>query len=65
MNVTFNLPTEELEAKFINEAKENKLINLKGHRVLGGIRASICNAMTIDGVKHLANFMEKFEKENK
>ena len=41
------------------------MINLKGHRVLGGIRASISNAMTIDGVKHLTNFMEKFEKENK
>ena len=65
MNVTFNLPTEELEAKFISEAKENNMINLKGHRVLGGIRASIYNAMTLEGVKHLANFMEKFEKENK
>ena len=65
MNVTFNLPTEELEAKFIAEAKENGMINLKGHRVLGGIRASIYNAMTVEGVKKLAEFMITFEKENK
>ena len=65
MNVTFNLPSEELEAKFIAEAKEAGMINLKGHRVLGGIRASIYNAMTIDGVKKLAEFMQTFEKNNK
>ena len=64
MNVTFNLPSEELEAKFIEEAKANGMINLKGHRVLGGIRASIYNAMTVDGVKTLANFMETFERSN-
>lgn len=64
MNVTFNLPSEDLEKKFVEEAKKEGMINLKGHRVLGGIRASIYNAMTIDGVKKLANFMEKFEKEN-
>ena len=55
----------ELEAKFIAEAKDEGMINLKGHRVLGGIRASIYNAMTIAGVKKLAEFMEKFEKGNK
>lgn len=65
MNVTFNLPSEELELKFVEEAKINGMINLKGHRVLGGIRASIYNAMTIDGVKKLVSFMEKFEKGNK
>ena len=65
MNVTFNLPSEELEAKFVEEAKAAHMINLKGHRVLGGIRASIYNAMTIDGVKVLANFMESFESKNK
>lgn len=65
MNVTFNLPSEELELKFVEEAKLNGMINLKGHRILGGIRASIYNAMTIDGVKKLVAFMEKFEKENK
>ena len=65
MNVTFNLPTEELEAKFVDEAKKEGMINLKGHRVLGGIRASIYNAMTKDSVKKLASFMETFEKNNK
>ncbi len=65
MNVTFNLKTEELETKFIAEAKENGMINLKGHRVLGGIRASIYNAMTIVGVKKLTEFMQTFEKNNK
>lgn len=65
MNVTFNLPTEELEGKFIAEAKEKGMINLKGHRVLGGIRASIYNAMTIEGIKKLVEFMEIFEKNNK
>lgn len=65
MNLTFNLPSEELELKFVEEAKLNGMINLKGHRVLGGIRASIYNAMTLDGVKKLITFMEKFEKENK
>lgn len=64
MNVTFNLPTEDLEAKFVEEAKASGMINLKGHRVLGGIRASIYNAITLSDVKTLANFMEKFEKEN-
>ena len=65
MNVTFNLPSEELEAKFIEEAKNKGMINLKGHRVLGGIRASIYNAMTLDGVKTLAEFMQTFETQNK
>lgn len=65
MNVTFNLPTEELETKFVEDAKTNGMINLKGHRVLGGIRASIYNAVTLDDVKKLCDFMEKFEKENK
>lgn len=65
MNVTFNLPSEELEAKFVADAKKEGMINLKGHRVLGGIRASIYNAMTVEGVKKLANFMETFEKNNK
>lgn len=65
MNVTFNLPSEELEAKFVEEAKTAGMINLKGHRVLGGIRASIYNAITLEQVKTLANFMETFEKNNK
>ena len=65
MNVTFNLKSVDLEAKFVEEAKNNNMINLKGHRVLGGIRASIYNAVSMDAVNHLCNFMEKFEKENK
>jgi len=65
MNVTFILPSEELNAKFINEAKENGLETLKGHRSVGGMRASIYNAMPVDGVKKLVEFMKKFEKENK
>ena len=64
MNVTFNLPTEELEAKFVAEAKEIGLVSIKGHRSVGGIRASIYNAMPIEGVEKLRDFMIKFEKEN-
>lgn len=65
MNVTFNLPSKELDEKFIEEAKEYNIINIKGHKVLGGIRASIYNAITLEQVNELCNFMEKFEKENK
>jgi phosphoserine aminotransferase len=65
MNVTFRLPSEELEEKFINEAKKAGFIGLKGHRSVGGCRASIYNAMGLDGVKALVQFMEKFAKENK
>ena len=49
----------------IKEAKENGLVNLKGHRSVGGMRASIYNAMPVDGVKKLVEFMKKFEMENK
>ena len=55
---------EELEAKFVKEAKEAGLENLKGHRSVGGMRASIYNAMPKDGVIALVNFMKKFESEN-
>lgn len=65
MNVTFRIQPEELEAKFIKEATAAGLMGLKGHRSVGGCRASIYNAMTIEGVKTLVAFMEKFEKENK
>jgi phosphoserine aminotransferase len=64
MNVTFRLTSEELEAKFIKEATENGFIGLKGHRSVGGCRASIYNAMSLEGVEKLAEFMKKFEKEN-
>ena len=64
MNVTFRLPSEEIETKFISEAKSHKLIDLKGHRSVGGIRASIYNAMPVEGVKALADFMTEFRKKN-
>jgi len=65
MNVTFRLPSEELEEKFINEAKKAGFIGLKGHRSVGGCRASIYNAMGLEGVQALVQFMEKFAKDNK
>lgn len=60
MNVTFNLPTEELERQFVREASEQGLGGLQGHRSAGGIRASIYNAMTLEGCRALACFMEDF-----
>ena len=65
MNVTFTTPGPELDAKFVKEAAAAGLVNLKGHRLVGGIRASIYNAMPIEGVRALADFMKKFEGENK
>ncbi len=64
MNVTFNLPTPELEAKFIKEASENGLDGLKGHRSIGGCRASIYNAFPKQGVVDLVDFMKEFERKN-
>lgn len=64
MNVTFVAPNEDLNAKFVKEATDNGLVNLKGHRSVGGMRASIYNAMPIEGVKKLAKFMKEFEKNN-
>lgn len=65
MNVTFRLPSEELEAKFIAEAKEQKMYGLKGHRSVGGCRASIYNACPVESVEALARFMEQFMAANK
>lgn len=65
MNVTFNLPTRELEKKFVEEAKANGLVGLKGHRSIGGIRASIYNAMPAEGVQALVDYMESFYKKNR
>jgi len=65
MNVPFITPNEELDAKFVSEATKNGLVSLKGHRLAGGMRASIYNAMPIEGVKALIDFMKKFELENK
>ncbi|MDZ8119158.1 3-phosphoserine/phosphohydroxythreonine transaminase [Pontiella agarivorans] len=61
MNVTWRLPTEELEAQFIKEAAEKNLKTLKGHRSVGGIRASIYNAFPTEGVDALVAFMKEFE----
>ncbi len=65
MNVPFITGNEELDKKFVAEAKEAGFVNLKGHRTVGGMRASIYNAMPIEGVQALVNFMETFEKNNK
>lgn len=64
MNVPFITGDEQLDAKFVKEAKEAGFENLKGHRTVGGMRASIYNAMPIEGVEKLVEFMKKFEKEN-
>ena len=64
MNVPFIIGDDELEKKFIAEATEAGFVNLKGHRSVGGMRASIYNAMPQEGVEKLVEFMEKFEKEN-
>ncbi|MBE5948306.1 MAG: 3-phosphoserine/phosphohydroxythreonine transaminase [Lachnospiraceae bacterium] len=65
MNVPFITGNDDLDAKFIKEAKEAGFENLKGHRSVGGMRASIYNAMPIEGVEALVAFMKKFEEENK
>lgn len=64
MNVTFVTGNAELDAKFVKEADAAGLVSLKGHRSVGGMRASIYNAMPIEGVKALVEFMKKFEEEN-
>ncbi|MGN0695533.1 MAG: 3-phosphoserine/phosphohydroxythreonine transaminase, partial [Oscillospiraceae bacterium] len=64
MNVPFVTGNEELDAKFVKEAKEAGFENLKGHRTVGGMRASIYNAMPIEGVEKLVAFMGEFEKAN-
>lgn len=64
MNVPFVTDSDELNAKFIEEATKNGLVNLKGHRTVGGMRASIYNAMPYNGVEKLVNFMSDFEKAN-
>ncbi len=64
MNVTFRLPNEELEGKFIQEATKNGFGGLKGHRSVGGCRASIYNATTLDAIGALTGFMKEFEKKN-
>ncbi len=64
MNVTFVTPTDELNAKFVKEAAEAGFVNLKGHRSVGGMRASIYNAMPTEGIEKLVEFMKEFEAAN-
>lgn len=64
MNVTFRLPSEELESRFLKEAGENDLVALKGHRSVGGFRASIYNACPLESVKALTDFMNHFRDKN-
>ena len=64
MNIPFRLPTEELEKKFLDEAKVQGMIGLKGHRSVGGCRASLYNAMTLEGTSALAAFMRDFAAKN-
>ena len=64
MNVPFVTGSEELDAKFVKEAAAADFVNLKGHRSVGGMRASIYNAMPVEGVEKLVAFMAQFEKEN-
>lgn len=65
MNVTFRTPSDELDAEFLEGAKKYKFTNLKGHRLTGGLRASIYNAMPIEGVKALVAYMKEFEEAHK
>lgn len=65
MNIPFVTGNKDLDAKFVKEATENGLVNLKGHRSVGGMRASIYNAMPVEGVKKLIEFMKDFEVNNK
>ncbi len=65
MNVTFRMRSEELEKRFVDEATASGLIGLKGHRSVGGCRASIYNALPIESVQELVKFMDEFEKKNR
>lgn len=65
MNVPFVTPSKESDAAFVAQAAANGLLSLKGHRLVGGMRASIYNAMPVEGVKALIEFMKKFETENR
>ena len=64
MNVTFRSVSEELDAKFVAEATAAGFTNLKGHRNVGGMRASIYNAMPVEGVEKLADFIRAFDQNN-
>ena len=64
MNITFRLPNEGLEDQFASEAKKNDLIGLKGHRSVGGLRASLYNALSVEASEALVKFMNEFQKKN-
>ena len=64
MNVVFRLPSEELEAAFLEETKKAGMLGLKGHRSVGGLRASIYNALPVEDVQALADLMKEFERKN-
>jgi phosphoserine aminotransferase len=64
MNIVFRLSSDDLEQKFISEAKTEGLIGLKGHRSVGGVRVSLYNAMTLEGAEKVAEFMENFRRRN-
>ena len=64
MNIPFRLPTEQLEEAFASESKKNGLIGLKGHRSVGGMRASLYNALDVKAAEALTNFMREFQKKN-
>ena len=64
MNIVIRMPTEELEAQFVAGGLERRMLGLKGHRSVGGCRASIYNAMPLEGVEVLAEFMKEFAKNN-
>ena len=64
MNIPFRLPSEELEAKFLKESASKKFFGLKGHRSVGGIRASMYNALPLESVKALVEFMKEFKANN-
>lgn len=65
MNVPFVTPSPESDALFVSEAAKNGLVSIKGHRLVGGMRASIYNAMPVEGIKKLIEFMAEFEKNNR
>jgi phosphoserine aminotransferase len=62
MNVTFRLPDDETQNEFLKQAQARALVELKGHRSVGGIRASIYNAMPVEGVEKLRDFMREFAR---
>ena len=64
MNIPFTLKNSELDTAFLKQAQENGLLQLKGHKLVGGMRASIYNAMPIEGVRALVDFLRAFEQKH-